>query len=155
MIRLLTAAALCAASPLMAETFEGSGKGMGTSMNEMIPIAEGHMVMKTSGMYESFEVSDDHPLKGATGPCFGSAEMKGSDLSGGGHCTYTTAEGEMAVISWTMTNLGEGGAVEGDWSVSGGTGKWASASGGGRFSSLTNPDTGKFVNTVTGSFTFE
>ena len=155
MIRILTVAALCAASPVVAETFEGSGKGMGTSMNEMMPIAEGHIVMQTKGMYESFDVSDDHPLKGATGPCFGSAEIKGSELSGGGICTYKTADGETAVINWHMTNLGEGGAVEGDWTVSGGTGKWATATGGGRFSSLTNQETQKFVNTVTGSFTFQ
>lgn len=155
MIRILTIAAVCAATPLWADTYEGSGKGMGTSENKMMPIAEGHIVMQTLSNYESFDVSDEHPLKGASGPCFGSAEIKGSELSGGGICTYTTADGEKAVINWHMTNLGEGGAVEGDWTVSGGTGKWATASGGGKFSSLTDQETKKFVNTVSGNFTFQ
>jgi hypothetical protein len=34
-------------------------------------------------------------------------------------------------------------------------GAWTSASGGGTFSSLTNPDTGKFTNKITGDITIE
>lgn len=152
MFRPLLLTALVAAAPAAADTY--TGKGMGTAMNKMMPIADGHIVMQTFSEYESFEVSDDHPLKGASGPCIGSLEINAGAVSGSGKCVYTTAEGEMAVMNWMAKGLSAEGAVEGDWTVSGGTGKWAGASGGGTFSSLTNPDTGKFVNDVTGEFNF-
>lgn len=154
-MRYVLFAAILAANPAFAETFSSGAVGMGTSSNEPMPIAEGHIVMRTSGSYESFEVEAGHPLEGASGPCFGAVEIMGSDVSGGGNCVYETSSGDKAVMIWTATGLGADGALTGDWTVSGGSGAWANASGGGTFSSLTDPDTGKFANTITGDITIE
>ena len=154
-MRFLLIAAICAASSVSAETFSGGAIGSGTSMNEPMPIADGHMVMRTSGSYEMFEVEAGHPLEGASGPCFGAVEVMGASVSGGGNCVFSTASGDKAVMTWVATGLGADGALTGDWSVSGGSGAWDGASGGGTFSSLTDPNTGKFVNTITGDITLK
>lgn len=154
-MRFFLTVAILAAGPICAETFDGGAVGHGTSMNEAMPIGEGHMVMRTSGAYEMFEVAAGHPLEGASGPCFGAVEVKGMEVSGGGNCVYDTASGDKAIMMWKATGLGADGALTGDWSVSGGSGAWANASGGGTFSSLTDPATGKFVNTITGDITME
>ncbi len=154
-MRMVFFAAILAVTPAFAETFSSGAVGTGTSSNEPVPIAEGHIVMRTSASYSMFEVAAGHPLEGASGPCFGAVEIKGGAVSGGGNCVYDTASGDKAVMVWTATGLGADGALTGDWSVSGGSGAWSGASGGGTFSSLTNPETGKFVNTITGDITVE
>ncbi|WP_170477274.1 hypothetical protein [Ruegeria arenilitoris] len=154
-MRFLVIAAIVSISPAYAETFSSGAVGIGTSSNEPMPIADGHMVMRTSGSYEMFEVEPGHPLEGASGPCFGAVEIMGTEVSGGGNCVFDTASGEKAVMAWEATGLGADGALTGNWSVSGGSGKWTSASGGGTFSSLTDPDTGKFANTITGDITID
>ncbi|SNS84275.1 hypothetical protein [Tropicimonas sediminicola] len=154
-MRFVLFAAIMAASPAFAETFSSGAVGTGTSSNEPIPIAEGHIVMRTSGSYEMFEVEAGHPLEGAKGPCFGAVEIKGGEVSGGGNCVYETSSGDKAVMVWKAMGLGADGALTGEWSVSGGTGAWTGATGGGTFSSLTDPNTGKFVNTITGDITVE
>ncbi|WP_420586512.1 hypothetical protein [Ruegeria sp.] len=141
--------------PAQAETYDADGKGMGVNANQVYPISDGHAVIKSQTDYDSFEVAAGHPLEGATGSCFGAIMVAGAGVSGTGNCVFDTASGEKAVMSWTATGLGADGALTGDWTVSGGTGSWASASGGGAFSSLTDPDTNKFVNSITGSITIE
>ncbi len=138
-----------------AETYEAASKGMGMTENEVFPIAEGHVVVKSATTYESFEVDAGHPLEGATGSCFGSFNIMGANVSGAGNCIFDTTAGDKAVMSWNATGMGADGALTGDWAVAGGSGNWATASGGGTFSSLTDPDTGKFVNTITGSMTID
>ncbi|PRY23674.1 hypothetical protein CLV78_104165 [Aliiruegeria haliotis] len=154
-MRNLILAVALAATPAISETFEETAKGLGTSANEAMPISDSHVVLKTAGSYEMFEVSDGHPLKGASGPCFGSVEVMGADVSGGGVCVFDTATGDKAVMQWHAGGMGEDGALTGEWTVSGGTGKWTGASGGGTFSSLTDASTGKFVNTIEGAITIE
>ena len=153
MFRYTLAALALAAGPAAAETMDAAGTGMGVADNEVMEIAEGHMVMKTASIYESFDT--DGPFKDASGECFGAAEMMGAEISGNGVCVFATQGDETAVINWHMNALGEGGATMGEWTVSGGTGKWATASGGGTFSNATNPETGEFKNTITGDITFE
>ncbi len=135
----------------MAESYDAAGKGTGVSSNKVFGISDGHAVIKSQTDYDSFEVSAGHPLEGATGSCFGSMLIKGAEVSGAGNCVFDTTSGDKAVMSWTATGIGADGALTGDWSVSGGTGGWASATGGGTFSSFTDPDTQKFVNTISGS----
>ncbi len=139
----------------MAETYDAAGKGMGMNANQVYGISDGHAVVKTQTDYDSFEVAAGHPLEGASGSCFGAVLINGAGVSGTGNCVFDTASGDKAVMTWTATGLGEGGALTGDWTVSGGSGNWASATGGGSFSSLTDPDTKKFVNTISGSITVE
>ncbi|WP_170560951.1 hypothetical protein [Ruegeria atlantica] len=138
-----------------AETHDAAGKGMGENANEVYGISDGHAVVKTQTNYDSFEVAAGHPLEGASGACFGALLVNGAGVSGTGNCVFDTASGEKAVMSWTATGFGSDGALTGDWTVSGGTGGWASATGSGAFSSLTDPDTKKFVNTISGSITIE
>lgn len=153
MIRTLTAVAVLAAGPALAETVDASGKGMGASANEMTAVADGHMVMKTSSVYDGFET--EGPFKGATGECFGAAEVKAGAVDGAGLCLFRTEGDETAIVSWAMNALGEGGATMGQWQVTGGTGKWATASGGGDFTNTTNPETGRFENVISGEVTFD
>ncbi|MCG7518812.1 hypothetical protein [Ruegeria sp. Ofav3-42] len=138
-----------------AETYDAAGKGMGVNSNKVIEISDGHAVVNTQTGYDSFEVAAGHPLEGASGACFGALLINGAGVSGTGNCVFETASGEKAVMTWTATGFGADGALTGDWTVSGGSGGWASATGGGTFSSLTDPDTKKFVNTITGNITVE
>ncbi|WP_170578360.1 hypothetical protein [Ruegeria arenilitoris] len=138
-----------------AETYDAAAKGMGTNANQVYGISDGNAVVKTQTDYDSFEVAAGHPLEGATGSCFGALLVNGAAVSGTGNCVFDTTSGDKAVMTWTATGLGADGALTGDWTVSGGSGSWASAIGGGSFSSLTDPDTKKFVNTITGSITIE
>lgn len=57
----------------------------------------------------------------------------------------------MVTMEWTNEGMAEKGAVIGSWAISGETGKWKEASGGGSFASLTNSATGENANSVTGS----
>ena len=151
----ITVFAIGLSTSAQAETYDAAGKGMGTNANEVYGISDGHAVIKSQTNYDSFEVAAGHPLEGASGVCFGSALINGAGVSGTGNCVFDTASGDKAVMTWIATGFGADGALTGDWTVSGGTGGWASATGGGTFSSLTDPDTKKFVNTISGSFTVE
>lgn len=142
-------------APAQAETYDSGSKGMGTNANKVYGISDGRAVVQSQTNYDSFEVAAGHPLEGASGTCFGALLVSGASVSGTGNCVFDTAAGEKAVMSWTATGIGADGALSGDWTVSGGSGNWASASGGGAFSSLTDPDTSKFVNTITGSITID
>ncbi len=135
------------------ETYDSEGKGMGMNTNEVYGISDGHAVVKTQTNYDSFEVPSGHPLEGATGACFGALLINAGAASGTGNCVFDTASGDKAVLSWVAKGLGADGALTGDWTVSGGTGGWGTASGSGTFSSLTDPETKTFVNTITGSIT--
>lgn len=143
------------AASVYAETYKANGKGMGVNANQVYALSDGHAVIKSQTDYDGFEVEAGNPLEGATGSCFGALLVKGADVSGTGNCVFDTASGDKAVMTWTATGLGADGALTGDWTVSGGTGNWASATGGGTFSSLTDPDTSKFVNTISGSITID
>jgi hypothetical protein len=154
-MRFILLAVIAASNPVFAETFGGGVVATGTSSNQPMPIAEGHLVMHTSGNYEAFEVESGHPLEGASGPGFGAVEIMGTEVSGGGNCVFESASAEKAVMTWTATGMGADGALTGDWAVAGGSGAWANASGGGTYSSLADPQTGKFTNTITGDITIE
>lgn len=143
------------AASAQSETYDAAGKGMGVNSNKVIEISDGHAVVNTQTAYDSFEVAAGHPLEGASGACFGALLINGAGISGTGNCVFDTAAGEKAVMTWTATGFGSDGALTGDWTVSGGSGGWASATGGGTFSSLTDPDTMKFVNTISGNITVE
>ncbi len=137
-----------------AETLSMTGEGVGTSETTVTQIAEGHLVMVTNSTYEGFSV-DDNPMSTSTGVCNGTMEMMAGKLSGGGHCVYSDADGDSWVVNWVSNAMSDKGAVEGDWVMTGGSGKYAGASGGGTFSSLTDQETGKFVNTTTGEVTLK
>lgn len=134
--------------------WDQGGRGSGTSTSTVTQIADGHMVMHVSSAYDTVEMADpDHPMHGASGPCFGAVEIAAAAASGGGICTFTDRGGNMVVLHWAAKGMDATGALTGDWSISSGTGPWDGASGGGQFSSLTDPASGNFVNTITSKIT--
>lgn len=151
------AAFLCAFSAGAAgagTTWEQGGSGTGTATSSATEIADGHMVMQISSSYENVEMEDaEHPMNGAAGPCFGAVEAAPAGVTGSGICAFTDSAGEKVVLHWDAEGMDGSGALTGTWTLGGGTGQWADAKGGGTFSSLTDPETGKFVNTITSSVT--
>lgn len=152
--RLACGATACLAffGPAMAEqTYSNDGVGMAKSTSVPYVIGEGHVVMQIASRYSDLKTDDaSNPLNGATGPCFGSVEITAGQISGGGHCVYTDKEGDMAVLTWASEQLGEGGANMGSWSLIGGSGKYAGATGGGTFDASAANETGDQTNVVTG-----
>ena len=150
MIRSLTLAAVLAATPVLADTYDGSGTGTGQSVTEIIEVAPGHMVMNARTDYAKFDFGDGNPMSAMAGPCFGSFEVNMGVTTGGGKCVLSGG-GDTAVLQWTAEAVDEKGGLHGAWSVRGGTGKWAEASGGGTFISVTDPATGMATNTIEGA----
>lgn len=149
-------ALLATAGSVMAEqTFSNKGMGTAQSASSTHAVGEGHVVIATTSSYSDLATDDpDNPLNGATGPCFGSMEFKAGVLTGGGNCVYTDKEGDMAVMDWTASKMGEAGP-EGSWTLTGGSGKYVGASGSGMYAVATDPDNGSQVNTVTGEITLK
>ncbi len=152
----LTAAGLAAlATAGWAETYNVAGTGHGKSMSVPMPISEDLVVVHANTMYEGFEGEDPNsPLAGVKGPCFGSVMIDKGAVSGEGLCHYTDADGDMVLMTWTATGMAEGGRTTGDWEVTGGTGKWDGASGGGTFNAGTDAME-KYTNMVTGEVTLK
>ena len=138
------------------ETFSSDGVGKGTNETTIEVIGEGHMLMHSVSTYESFESADaKSPYAGMTGKCWGAIEIKAPGASGGGNCVFTGTSGDKNFNSWTVKGLGKDGALIGIWSAIGGTGMFQNSSGGGKFHSLADRETGKFVNTIEGAITLK
>lgn len=144
----------CLTAPMVASagSFESTGTATGQSKNTPHPVAEGHVLMQMHTEYDGFDMADtSNPLHGAAGPCFGSLEIAAGRISGGGLCRLTDTAGEHAVIRWQSERLDAEGQNHGVWMVLGGTGKWAGASGGGRFAAKADPETGTTTNQLSGA----
>lgn len=136
-----------------AETYTVDGTGMGSDSNEVMPINDDLIVIKAASNYTGFETSNpDNPLATLKGPCFGSMVIEKGKVSGGGNCHYTDADGDVAIMTWTAEGMGADGKTMGSWRVSGGTGKWTEATGGGSFNAGTDAS-GTYSNQVTGELT--
>ncbi|MGI9479806.1 MAG: hypothetical protein ACR2PI_24105 [Hyphomicrobiaceae bacterium] len=128
----------------------GVGKGKATSMVEAV--GKGHLLMQSVTEYASYKSADPKsPFNGMTGKCWGAIEIKPPTASGKGNCAFATTSGDKHFNTWTATGLAKDGALVGTWAIVGGSGKFAGASGGGKFHSLTDRDAGTFVNTVSGA----
>ncbi|WP_291726871.1 hypothetical protein [Leisingera sp. F5] len=146
--------AFSAGDGIAGTTWDQAGAGTGISTSSVTEIADGHMVMQINSSYENVEMTDTgHPMNGAAGPCFGAVEIASGSVGGGGICVFTGSTGDKVVLHWTAEAMDPSGALTGSWQLTGGTGHWSDAEGGGGFSSLTDPETGKFVNTITSSVT--
>jgi len=145
---------LCAGGAVAETTWNQPGKGTGVTKASTVEIAEGHSLMQISSTYDTVEMQDaSHPMHGAAGPCFGSVEISGTAVSGSGVCAFTDSGGDKVVLHWTADAMEASGAMAGNWTLTGGTGKWAEAEGGGTYSSLADPASGTFVNTITSKLT--
>lgn len=128
------------------------GLGKGTNKSSVVMVGEGHMLMNSITMYESFESADPKsPFNGMTGQCWGAIEIKVPSASGRGHCEFTDKSGDKNYNTWVATGLAKDGALLGNWTVIGGTGKYQNATGGGKFNSRTDRKAGTFENKVEGA----
>ena len=151
MRKLFAASALAlTAGVVQAEMINASGVGMGEGQNKVMPLSEGLVVVEAHSTYTGFETEDpNNPLSGATGPCFGSMIIKAGQVSGGGNCHYTDADGDQVVMGWKAMGMTAEGFTTGEWTIEGGIGKWDGARGGGTFVAGTDAN-GVYSNTVTG-----
>ena len=152
MTRIALAAVLAVCPALAAAgAIDAAGTAKGQSTTTMTQISEGHMVMNANTEFSGFAAADPgNPMNNMSGPCFGAVEVKMGAASGGGLCDWTDGT-DRALISWMAESIDAEGRMYGAWSVKGGTGPWANASGGGMFTSLTDRSTGATENTVTGA----
>lgn len=151
MIRILTIAALAAvlATPATAEMIDASGVGYGKSNNAVTPVTDTITIIHAATEYERFETSAENPMAGFTGPCRGTMTIAAGEVFGSGNCHYTDADGDKAVIKWEADGVTQDGRTQGTWAIVGGSGKWAAATGGGRFDAGENDAEG-YTNKVSG-----
>lgn len=148
----VAAAIILCASPVLSQTVDVSGTGYGEAMSTAMPLSEGTVVVHANTRYDRFEGGNpDSPFATASGPCFGAVMVDKGAVSGGGLCNYTDGDGDVAVVKWTATGMSEEGRTMGDWMVQGGTGKWASITGGGTFDA--GGDGTEYSNNITGEVT--
>ncbi|SMX38271.1 hypothetical protein [Maliponia aquimaris] len=148
----LLASLVVFASPTLAETVSAKGVGHGASSTQAMPVSEGLVAVHVSTMYKHFETENpNNPFAAATGPCFGAILIDKGAVSGDGLCHYTDGDGDVAVIRWTAKGLSAEGRTQGEWMVKGGTGKWASITGGGTFDAGGQGD--DYTNVVDGELT--
>lgn len=153
---ILTAAfALMISAPALAGSYSVEGTGSGAAANTPHPVGEGHVVVDMHTAYDPFELTDTNsPLHGMSGPCFGLMEIaSGEVIAGNGLCPFKDRDGETVLIEWRSERFDAEGRNLGIWTIKGGKGKWATATGGGRFSAKVNQDSGRTENRITGSVT--
>lgn len=137
-----------------AASFNADGKATGTSKTQVIEIAADHMILDSRTEYASFEMVDTtNPMSQLKGECFGVIEVRGGAAEGGGVCVLDGLAGDQVLLGWTARRLDPRGSIHGYWTVNSGKGTWQQASGGGTFSSRTNPSNGTSENTIKGAIT--
>ncbi|MBS0125427.1 hypothetical protein [Thetidibacter halocola] len=142
----------CSTLPALAETIDVTGTGHGTSTTQVMPVSESLIVVSATSMYERFETANPmNPFASASGPCFGAMKIDKGAVSGGGLCRYTDSDGDVAVVNWMAKAMTAEGRTQGDWMIEGGTGKWATITGGGTFDA--GEMDGAYTNKITGSVT--
>ncbi len=135
-------------------SYDISGTTVGKSENQYIPLGETHLFIDLSSKY--ILPDSGTPLDGMTGECMGSMQVAlGAGADGNGVCIWTDAAGDIWYGPWDVVGMTADRATLGTWYVSGGTGKFAMATGGGTFMTLTNPETGESKLDVLGSVTLK
>lgn len=154
-IRGLIAAAACiVGSQAHAEAFITDGTASGQARVEVVEFGADHSVMDLRVDYGRFEMSDPtHPMNQASGPCFGTMEMRGGAVEGNGVCVLDGLEGDRVLLGWVARRVDPRGRIAGYWTVNAGTGLWLQASGGGTFLSEVNPANNTATNTLRGAVT--
>ncbi|WP_323766594.1 hypothetical protein [Antarctobacter sp.] len=148
----LAAIVLFVSTPTFAETVNVSGVGHGSTTSTAMPASESLIVVHATSTYERFESDNaNSPFASASGPCFGAILINKGAVSGEGLCRYTDADEEVAVVKWMAKGLSAEGRTQGEWMVLGGTGKWASITGGGTFDAGGEGDA--YTNKITGEVT--
>lgn len=130
--------------------YDISGSTVGTSESNLIPVSQTQIYMNLNSNYTLADTGT--PLSGNVGNCTGFMDITvGKGASGQGVCVWADADGDQWFGPWSIHGMGADGATAGTWYVSGGTGKFAGATGGGSFSSKTDRETGASTLDVSGS----
>lgn len=156
-MKLLSTIALLATTGIAAAdsaSFDVSGTTVGKAENEYVQLGETHLFIKSNTTYTLPD--NGTPMAGMAGDCAGTMLIAlGTGAEGSGVCTWTDADGDAWFGPWSVKGMTPDRAATGTWFVSGGTGKFATASGGGTFTTLTNPETGDSKLDVLGSVTLK
>lgn len=140
------------ASTAYADSYDISGSTVGTSNSKYVPMGETHIYVDLNSKYTLPD--NGTPMAGMAGECMGYMQIAvGSGAQGSGMCVWTDGEGDTWFGPWDVKGMGADRATQGTWYVSGGTGKFANATGGGTFSSVTDPQSGDSALDVSGSVT--
>lgn len=135
-------------------SYDISGTTVGKASNEYMPLGGKHLFIKSNTDYTLPD--NGTPMAGMNGTCTGNMLVTmGAGAEGSGICTWTDADGDTWYGPWAVNGMTAERAALGTWYVSGGTGKFATATGGGTFVTLTNPDTGDSKLNVLGSVTLK
>lgn len=140
----------CATTAIAGKTFDSGGEINSNDSTQMIPISDNLLVIKSDNQGTITTADPENPLNGATGGCSGTMLLSMGKLTGGGYCTYTDADGNTAITSFTGSSLNDKGGNSGAWTMVGGTGKYIGATGGGDYSSTPNEDRTESVTKITG-----
>jgi hypothetical protein len=122
-----------------------------TDSSQMFMTGQADGIMELGSVWDRIG-AEGGPLAGLKGPCFGTARMSGGMISGEGYCAYTDDGGDTFFVRWWMENAA---APNGAWVAAGGTGKWATATGGGVFEDMPGETEGTGKSHITGMIDFE
>lgn len=139
-------------SAASAESYDIGGTSIGTSTNKYVPMGETHIYVDLNSQFQL--PAENTPMDGMSGECMGYMQIAvGAGAEGKGMCVWTDADGDTWFGPWDINGMTPDRASLGTWYVAGGTGKFTAATGGGTFSSQTNPQTGETKLDVSGSVT--
>lgn len=154
MIRFATLALLASAGSALAggTSYDISGTSVGQADNTYMAMGESHIFVDLNS---TFTLPDNGtPMAGMAGTCMGFMTVTiGQGAAGNGMCFWEDADGDQWFGPWTVTGITPERATAGFWTASGGTGKFAGVTGGGTFTSLTDPSNGMSKLDVTGAVT--
>lgn len=109
---------------------------------EVMQPAPNHTIISASAYGTGYVTRDEaSPLKGAYGSCLLFNEVIDGKPNGELRCVRTDAQGDRFLITGKVKSYDANGAMTGSYTVSGLTGKWVGASGGGNFTE--GPGSGK------------
>ncbi|WP_310619256.1 hypothetical protein [Flexibacterium corallicola] len=114
-------------------TFSSTAKRTNYGDANLLQITEGLFLRRIDAYYIFFSDTRQDPLDLASGLCFGGAFIKNTQVHGGGVCSLKDDEGNSFALSFTPSQVKNGGMTSGTWKVLGGAGPWLKAQGGGTF----------------------
>ena len=102
---------------------------------DVLQAAPNHVIVSASAQGTGYVTRDEKsPLKGAYGPCVLFNEVIDGKPNGELRCVRSDADGDKFLIVGKVKAYSPTGAMTGSYTISGLTGKWVGAKGGGNFS---------------------
>lgn len=102
---------------------------------DVLQAAPNHVIVSASALGTGYVTRDDKsPLKGAYGPCVLFNEVIDGKPNGELRCVRSDAQGDQFLINGKVKSYSPTGAMMGSYTLTGLTGKWVGAKGGGNFS---------------------